>query len=352
MAYSRPTLGSLRRDARAAISAVVTGADALLRWSVLRVLADVLAGFTHQVYGYLDWLARQLLPDTAEDNWLDRWARLYGLARKAASAASGTITLTGTAGTVLASGSLLTRSDGAQYATTAEATIGSGGSATVAVQASTAGADGNAEAGTTLALYVAQVGIAGTATVGSAGLSGGAAAETDAALRARLLARMSNPPQGGSQTDYEAWALAVSGVTRAWVYPLNRGAGTVDVAFVMDGRSSIVPLSGDVATVQAYIDERRPVTADCVVFAPVGEALNVTIAGLSPDTSAIRAAIATELADQILRDGAPGGTIRKSRLMEAVSRATGESYHTMTLPAGDVTFAAGHIAIPGTVTFA
>jgi uncharacterized phage protein gp47/JayE len=53
-------------------------------------------------------------------------------------------------------------------------------------------------------------------------------------LRARLLERIQNPPSGGAAEDYVAWALEVPGVTRAWVYPKEMGAGTVTVRFVRD----------------------------------------------------------------------------------------------------------------------
>ena len=41
-------------------------------------------------------------------------------------------------------------------------------------------------------------------------------------------------PQGGSDADYKKWALAVSGVTRAWVEPRLMGAGTVGVYIMID----------------------------------------------------------------------------------------------------------------------
>jgi uncharacterized phage protein gp47/JayE len=69
-------------------------------------------------------------------------------------------------------------------------------------------------------------------------------------LRARLLARLQNPPHGGNATDYEAWAKEVSGVTRAWSYPLELGAGTVTVRFVRDDDASPIPDAGEVAAVQ------------------------------------------------------------------------------------------------------
>lgn len=349
--FSRPTLSVLRDQARAEVAARLPGVDPALRRNAVMVLAEAFAGLAHHQYGYLDWLARQVIPDTAEGVYLDRWCRIVGLARKPATVAAGMVGFTGTDGTALPLGTRLTRSDGVAYVTTAAAAIAAG-VASVPVESATTGVDANLPAGAALTLETAIPGILGTATVGAAGLTGGGPDETDAALRERLRARLSEPPAGGAAHDYVAWALAVPGVTRAWVLPLNRGAGTVDVAFVMDGRTSIIPLAGDIADVQAYIDARRPVTANCLVFAPVPVALPVTITGLSPDNATVRAAVTAEIAALIARDSAPGGTIRRSRLIEAISRAAGESFHDMTVPSADVTHAAGEIAVPGTVTFA
>ncbi len=351
MSFERPTLSALRTQARADIAAKLTGTDPALRRAVFRVLADAMANLAHHQYGYLDWIVRQVIPATAEGAYLDRWCRLVGLTRKPATAAGGAVIATGTDGTAIAAGATLTRSDGVVYAVTAGATI-TAGTATLTVLAQTAGADGDLDAGAALTFVTAIPGVTGTATVGADGLRGGGPAETDTALRERLIARLSEPPAGGAAHDYVAWALELPGVTRAWVLPLNRGLGTVDVTFVMDGRVDIFPEAGDVAEVQAHIDALRPVTADCIVFAPDPAPIDITITGLSPDSAAVRGAVESELAAQIARDASPAGTIRRSRLMEAVSRAAGENWHTMTVPSGDVTQAAGSLAILGTVTFA
>jgi uncharacterized phage protein gp47/JayE len=55
--------------------------------------------------------------------------------------------------------------------------------------------------------------------------------------------------------------------------------------------------------------------------------------------------------DLIDRDSAPGGTILISRLREAVSLAAGEDNNQIVTPTVDVTCAAGHMAILGTITF-
>lgn len=350
MPFTRPTLAALRQQARAAFEARLPGADAGLRFAAINILADVVAAATHLQHGHLDWITRQVIPDTAEAEYLSRWASIFGLVRKPQALADGNVTLTGISGTTLPAGRTLTRADGTAYVTLADATI-SGGTATVAVQATGGGDGGNALAGVRLTLSVAVVGVEGSVTVAVGGLTGGAAEESDALLRERLLARIRQPPQGGAERDYIAWALELPGVTRTWVYGRRRGAGTVDVFFTFDGRGDIIPAVGDVAAMQALLDLRRPVTADVLAVAPTPAALNVTIASLSPSTAEIRAAIAVELADQIRRDAAPGGTIFRSRLIEAVSRAAGEASHTMTVPSGNVTHAGNEIAVLGTVTF-
>ena len=73
-----------------------------------------------------------------------------------------------------------------------------------------------------------------TATVTSGGLVDGVDEESTDALGARLALRLQQPPEGGADHDYEAWALGVTGVTRVWVYRHELGLGTVVVRFVRD----------------------------------------------------------------------------------------------------------------------
>ncbi|MFV3561760.1 baseplate J/gp47 family protein, partial [Mycobacterium tuberculosis] len=108
------------------------------------------------------------------------------------------------------------RGDGLAFATTAEVTLGAGGSATVPIACVVTGAAGNSPVGTTFSLTSGVVGIASAATTITA-ISGGAEVEGDNSLRSRMLLAYANPPQGGSASDYRQWSLAVPGVTRAWV---------------------------------------------------------------------------------------------------------------------------------------
>jgi uncharacterized phage protein gp47/JayE len=349
VAFTRPTLPELIERAASDIEAGLPGTDARLRRSNLNVLARMHAAAVHGIYGYLDWLAQQVIVDTAETVFLDRYAGIWGVLRVPAAFSSGPVTVTGTSGVTVPSGTPLQRSDGAEFATTADATLASG-TAEVQIAAVVAGAAGNAAAGTQMTFVQPVAGVAGAALVALAGLTQGADAETDDALRARVLARIQQAPMGGAAADYVAWALKVAGVTRAWVYPLEGGPGTVSVRFVRDNDASMIPDGAEVTAVQDYINERRPVTAQVTVLAPTAVALNMTIA-LTPNTAAVRTAVQAELADLVRREGKPGGTILLSHLREAISVAAGETNHVLTAPSADVTHSAGQIPVLGTITW-
>lgn len=349
--FARPTLADLIDRAANDIETRLPGADARLRRSNLNVLARVHSGGVHGLYGRLDFLARQLIIDSADVEFLDRWSAIWGVPRKAAAQAKGNVTFTGTNGTNIAAGTQVLRADGAAFTTDALAIIAAG-TITTAVTAAVAGAAGNTDVNTQLTLSAPLLGVNGIATVAAGGLSQGTETESDDSLRARLLARIQQPPQGGAKTDYVLWALQVAGVTRAWCYPQELGVGAVTLRFVRDDDvGSIIPDAGEVAAVQAYIDALRPVTANLTVVAPIADALAFTFSMLDPNTQAVKDAITAELKDLLRRDAQPGGTILLSHVREAVSIAAGENNYTMTAPAADVVSATGHMSTLGLIIF-
>lgn len=349
MPFARPTLPDLIARASADIEAALPGTDARLRRSNLAVLSRMHAGALHGVYGYLDWMAAQLMVDTAETVFLDRYAGIWGVFRVPASFATGTVSITGTSGVVVPSGIVLQRSDGAQYASTADVTV-VGGVASIPVAAVVAGADGNGDAGTQMAFVQPVGGVASAGVVAAGGLVQGADREQDEALRQRILQRIQQPPMGGSKSDYVAWALQVPGVTRAWCYPLEGGPGTVVLRFVRDSDESLIPDAAEVEAVQAYIDDLRPVCAQVSVQAPVAAPLNLTIT-LTPNTAAVRAAVTAEVADVLQREALPGGTILLSHLREAISVAAGETNNVLVTPTNDVVYGAGQMPVLGVITW-
>ncbi len=349
MAFARPTLTELIDRVIADISSRVTGVDnAVLRRSMLGVIGRAEAGAIHMLYGYIDWVARQAIPDTAEKEYLERWAAIWGITRKTAAFSAGVIPFSTGIGSFIEAGTIVQRQDGVQYTTLTDATASSA-TTTIPVKALVPGAAGNLPSGSAVFLLSPVAGVQSTATTASA-FVGGEDVETDPRLLSRLLERIQNPPQGGAQTDYIKWALEVVGVTRVWVYPLQMGAGTVTILFVCDDSEQIIPGPAKVAEVQAKIDSMRPVTAEAFVAAPIEAPLNFNIK-LSPNTPAVQAAVRSELQDLLIRDAEPGKPILISRLREAVSLAAGEADNQIVSPVADVPHSTGQFATLGTFTF-
>ncbi|MDD9911665.1 MAG: baseplate J/gp47 family protein [Alphaproteobacteria bacterium] len=350
MPYNRPALSTLMERVIADIETQLPNTDARLPYSNLNVLAMVMAGASYSMYGYLAYIHKQILPDTADAEHLERHASIWGITRKAASYATGNLDFTGIDGAVIPESTQLQRSDGVEFFTTAEGTIASG-TAAVAVRCQEAGAIGNASTGAKFSLVSPLENVDTEALADASSLVGGEDTETDDSLRARIMERIQEPPHGGNANDYKAWAKEIAGVTRAWVFPSQNGIGTVGVAFVMDdNEGSIIPSAQEVQTVQDHVDEQRPVTADVTVFAPTAVALDLSIT-LSPNTSTVQSAVEAELNDLLKREAEPGGTIKISHIREAISIAAGEDDHTLTSPTADVTHDTGEIAVLGTVTW-
>lgn len=359
--FSRPSLVELVSRIATDLISRLGDQEFELRRSLPGVLARIWSGAINGLYAFIEFLSRELLPDTAKV-WLVRHASIYGLGRLAATFAAGNIKFTGTDGTVVPAGTLLRRSDALEYATLAEVTVAAG-IAIVAIRCTTAGLAGNMDAGKLLPLVSPVAGLASNGTVEGGGLTGGAEAESDDALRARLLARIRQPPHGGAHHDYETWAREASpAVTRVWVYPKELGLGTVTIRFMMDDAyPDGIPLAADVDMVEAWLNrkDKRPVCADVYLAAPNAVPMDVTFTHLEPDTAAVRAAIEAELRDLIRREaepkgalaGSPTGKLLISRIREAVSLAAGENDYTMTVPAADVTVATGEIITLGDITW-
>src|SRR5688572_6722105 len=105
--FIRPVLTDLIARIRADFNSRLDGADSALRRSFIGVMTRILAGLTHGLYGYLDHIAKQVFPDTAEDANLERWASIWGISKKAATKASGNVTFSGTNGSAINSGTQL-----------------------------------------------------------------------------------------------------------------------------------------------------------------------------------------------------------------------------------------------------
>ncbi|WP_266312800.1 baseplate J/gp47 family protein [Klebsiella variicola] len=381
MPFKRKTLSELRTENQQFMQAELEKVGALLRFGNLRVLADMDAGMAHLHYAYLDYIARQCTPFTSTDEWLAGWMALKQAYRKAATAArSPEAQIKGTLGRTLDAGAVINRADGYQYTTDAGVTIGSSGTATVAVTAvlpdiaedvTGGGSLGNADAGTILTLDANVSGIESTVTLIQPA-TGGADIEDEEDFRQRGLLLFQNPPQGGSDTDYRTWALAVSGVTRAWVRRRGMGPGTVVIYIMCDGNDKTnhgfpvgtdgvsqleewgaVKATGDQGRVADYMYPLAPVTSLNYICSPTELVIDFEISGISDASSTTTAAIADAIDSVLFESADPLGTgkIYLSDLNRAIGDVSGTAGFILVSPSANIEPGIGEMAVRGEVNY-
>jgi uncharacterized phage protein gp47/JayE len=220
------------------------------------------------------------------------------------------------------------------------------------VQALDSGTIGNIVAGAELAFVTPIAGVTDATVID---ITGGVDEETDDELRARVLRRIRQPPMGGSKTDYEAWALAVPGVTRSWCGPREMGMGTVTLRFLMDNLRADDdgwPNYNDIQLVSAYIDTVRPVAVkDMFVVAPVKQRVDCIIDGLVPDTEEVRAQIEKSVRDMLFQLAAPGQTIFAAWKTYAIMNAPGVQSFRLQNALDDQMESPGHMAVLGDLVY-
>jgi uncharacterized phage protein gp47/JayE len=354
MPWQTPTLRTVREMVRNDVTAALSGA-VLVANSVLRVMSDTMAGLAHLVLRYIDWLALQLLPDTAETEWLDRHGNIWLVnadgttGRKVATFAEGSAMATGQSGFLIPAATQMSAL-GVDYATLEDVTIGIVPTP-VSLRALTAGSVGNLDEGSAVAFSTPIAGVDSNATI--IDMEGGSDTETDDELRARILFRIRNPPMGGSQSDYILWALSCPGVTRAWAAP-EQGLGTMTVRFMMDDLRSAdrgLPTPNDCVNVFNFIDPLRPVTVkDFFVQAPVPYYYSIIISNLSQDTPDVRIRIQQSIEAMEFEKSAPGQTMYRTWVEEAIASTIGVNYFELTFDT-TVMPAPGYMPFLGTILY-
>lgn len=345
--FERPALPDLITRTSTAL-----GTDQALRRNMLTILARDLAGLSHELHGHLDWIAKQILPHTADEDFLILLAAIWSITPRPATVASGSAGGTGTNGAILPAGTLLQRSDGAEFRTAAEFVI-AGGVVLPLLTAATPGLLANSSAGTILTLVSPVDGVNSSFTVAAGGLFGGTDNESPASLLQRLLDRVRRPPAGGNRYDYVTWATSVPGVARAWVLPLAQGVGTLDLLILSDLESmgSIEASPELCALVREFVAAICPNDVKYLrvrppVFVPRDFTMSIT-----PDTATVRTEVTAELDDLFDRMAAPGVTLPLSKINEAISLAAGETDHDLTSPAASVVHAADEFPLRGAITW-
>lgn len=355
MLPNAPTLQALRErmanDLQLRMQQAGLSVDATQPGNGYTELVNVLAGVAYSLWGAADHIAGQQLIDTMDAATAVKIGGEYGIYRTQATYANGQISMTSTASVSVPAGTVVQSAAGAQFVTDAELSFAGAQTQTVSVTAVEAGAAGNLAAGQALSL-VSPIAAIGSNIFVSTAISGGSDIEPLERFKSRILQRKKAPPLGGARHDYRAWAKeAHPDVTRAWVFEHENGVGSVVVRIVTEDLADPIPGAAVIATVNDYIDEKRPAGLRSLsVEAPTAVPLNLTFTQLEPNIAVVQASIESELKDLILREGGPDSTLLLSHIRQAISRATGEQDFAITLNS-DLSYTTSEYPVLGTTTF-
>ncbi len=297
--------------------------DARSPASVLGSLARANALALYGTHAHLAWIARQIFPDTCDDDeFLARHGSIWGVPRRAAVAAVGQVTFMGAPGATLPAGIALvlgqtrwTTGAGRRSSRRHGDRAGDGRRARRGRQRR-----GRDETGARLPDRHA---------LGAGGDGGRRRHLRGADVRKpRRLARPHHRPHpraghGGAEHDYERWRRRpsprrASPSAGPWV-----GPGSVGVLFAMANADGTlrVPTSAEIDTLDAHLQAQAPVTAEVITLGCTLLPVAVTVE-VSPDRQSVREAVAAAVAAWLSGpDVAIGEPLRLSRLSEAVSAA-------------------------------
>lgn len=340
MSYNTPTLKQLITQGEGDIEYYLDDSQPRLPFSVERSINFANSAMVKDLYDHQEWLSRQIVPnENSDDEFIVSHAERRGVIRKRATGSQGQVSLNVVIGTTIESGQVFQRGDGIQFKATEDVTA-TETSVSFNVKAKTTGQETNTNASVQLAPTTTISGATGNAVVNDDGLTGGADIESISDLLYRLQLKMRNPPQGGDLTDYEIWALEVSGVTRAWATNWWQGKGTVGLTFVNDNEDDIIPSQDQLNTVFEYCVQHEDPASGVQVGMPAGPELvmyKLTLKELTPDihlepnTESTQQAVVASLKALEKRSVQPSGTLKISDIRQAIKTATGVSDYTCSL---------------------
>ncbi|MDR1250179.1 MAG: baseplate J/gp47 family protein [Treponema sp.] len=259
MSFKQDSLAVLLDRSYANYTSLFRPFDKTPRQNLLKVFASVEAGMYHQLLGDLDFLSKQLFPDTAEgeylrEHWSSKTPPLYAIS------ASGEITATGAPNKPIPAGVVFGAKSGEHYYLDKSYRLDATGQAIVTVKAENPGAQSNLAPGEKLAIISAiPAGVDSEAVVSGRGIVGGAEAETDEEYLVRALATLRAPSRYGRKGDFALWAKDASAeVSAAWEF-WNFGVfGAVLIQTLKGNQIDGVSPVDNLEEVRNYINNNTP----------------------------------------------------------------------------------------------
>ena len=265
-------------------------------------------------------VVKLIFPEYSYGEFVDAHAKCKGMTRRAATAANGNITITGSPKTVIPAGSLFSTAavndePSVDYKTLEATTIPESGAVSVAVECTQTGIIGNTAEDTIVLVSSRLTGV--TAVTNKEQLTGGTEEESDESLIERIVEF--NKSQGesyaGSASDYKRWAMSVDGVGSATVIPAQDTGGLVTII--------ITDANGDPATEQLctkVYDKIMSPDKPNERLAPVNASLRVS----PPSTMQISVKATVELADEVTLESVKTAYMAQLALYLPVALEEGE----------------------------
>lgn len=304
-----------------------------------------------KAYQTLDAIVPMVYVDETSGAFIDKRCAYYGITRKEGARAAALLTVTGADGANVPKGTVFLTDDGLEFAAARAATL-EGETAELPVEAAATGAGYNVPAGKITRQLSSIAGV--TAVRNREAAAGGSDPESDAALVARLYARLRRPATSGNASHYEGWALEVEGVGAAKILPLENGPGTVGVLIVGHDKRPVD--QSVVARCAAHIEAERPigasVTVESAAALPIHVAADVSIDGTAT-AAAVAEAFGRRLADYLDEIAFRQYTLPYSRVAYLLAGVDGVlDYSGLTVNGGTANIAVGPKQVPtaGTVS--
>lgn len=346
MTYERPSYTELKTRIAADLAAM----PAVLR----DPLSVAWAQACHGQHGYLDWIDKQCSPLTCDLERLYDWAALYGVDRLLATPASGMAMATGNPGAQLLAGHLLRGPNSLDYTVQSAVTLGNEPTP-VQLRCTSTGRAGNLAAGQVLTLVDPALGVASTAAVGNAGMSGGEEDESTEAWRQRVADEWrvvaSRGARSGKDEDYVAWAKSAhASVTGALVQRHTLGMGSVIVRPICNDLLNRMPTQAVLDAVAAMLLNTAPATADWRVTAPLRCSVQIAIKlGARADTSANRDAIYAALHATVLEKSIADASLTRAEISAAINTVTLD--YELVQPTATITAGPGEVLVLNPITW-
>lgn len=333
MSLAVPTTAEVSANIIAQLEASLSTSIPLLPKAFSRVLAKAQAGVFVLLYKYAGFTFLQLfvahatmdetIVNGATVRPLVLWGNLFGVGDPTAAVRAELVvdvTVYDETGQIDA-GTKLIRPDTQVIYTVKTAVLLNAPTVQVTIVASSdpndnggAGDIGNLEVGDEVEFASTPSKFGRTATVSSVAVTG-ADGESEDDYRARVIAQVQTPPQGGAYADYVTWALGVTGINHVYPYTSDT-PGEVDVYVeateASSGSADGIPTGSQLTAVADAIEldvsglaSRRPANAAVNVSAITRTGFDVTVVGLDVDDEAtVQSEIDAGL-DEYLRDREP-----------------------------------------------